>query len=134
MVSTVTLLVEYFIALQASWIVLVRPQAGLRVALLPAGFLLVLIVAAALARLGQGGNRMVAPNEKPSAPSNVAVGDRTLDRYWKLGLFYFNRNDSAVIVEKRWGLGYGLNFARPTAWIIVMLVMLGVLIPILAHH
>ena len=67
-------------------------------------------------------------------PSNVAVGDRTLDRYWKLGLFYFNGNDSAVIVEKRWGLGYRLNFARPTAWIIVMLVMLGVLIPILAHH
>jgi uncharacterized membrane protein len=134
MVSILLLLVEYFIALQAAWIVLVRPQAGLRVALLPAGFLLVLIAAAAIARLGQGGNRMAAPNEKPSARSNVAVGDRTLDRYWKLGLFYFNRNDSAVIVEKRWGLGYGLNFARPTAWIIVMLVMLGVLIPILAHH
>jgi len=115
-------------------LLLVRRQPGLRVALLPAGFLLVLIAAAALARLGQGGNRMVAPNEKPSATSNVAVGDRTLDRYWKLGLFYFNRDDSAVIVEKRFGLGYSLNFARPTAWIIVMLVMLGVLIPILAHH
>ena len=134
MLCAVLLLVEYFMALQASWIVLVRRQPGLRVALLPAGFLLVLIAAAALARLGQGGNRMVAPNEKPSATSNVAVGDRTLDRYWKLGLFYFNRDDSAVIVEKRFGLGYSLNFARPTAWIIVMLVMLGVLIPILAHR
>jgi uncharacterized membrane protein len=134
MVSTVTLLVEYFIALQASWIVLVRRQAGLTVALLPAAFLLVLIAVAALARLGQGGNRMVAPNEKPAATSNVPVGDRTPDRYWKLGLFYFNREDSAVIVEKRFGLGYSLNFARPTAWIIVMLVMLGALIPILAHH
>ena len=77
---------------------------------------------------------MVAPNEKPAATSNVPVGDRTPDRYWKLGLFYFNRDDSAVIVEKRFGLGYSLNFARPTAWIIVMLVMLGVLIPILAHR
>jgi uncharacterized membrane protein len=63
----------------------------------------------------------------------VPVGDRTLDRYWKLGVFYFNRDDSAVLVEKRFGLGYSLNFARPTAWFILLLVPLGPLIPIVAH-
>jgi uncharacterized membrane protein len=38
-----------------------------------------------------------------------------------------------VLVEKRFGLGYSLNFARPTAWIILLLVLMGPLIPIVAH-
>jgi uncharacterized membrane protein len=63
----------------------------------------------------------------------VPVGDRTPDRYWKLGVFYFNRDDSALLVEKRFGLGYSLNFARLTAWIILLFVLMGPLIPIVAH-
>ena len=63
----------------------------------------------------------------------MPVGDRTPDRYWKLGIFYFNRDDPAVLVEKRFGLGYSLNFARPTAWIIVSLVLMGPLVTILVH-
>jgi Family of unknown function (DUF5808) len=61
--------------------------------------------------------------------SPVPVGDR----YWKMGIFYFNREDSAVLVEKRFGLGYTLNFARPAAWVIVLLILMGPLAPILAH-
>jgi len=38
-----------------------------------------------------------------------------------------------ALVEKRFGLGYSLNFARPTAWIILLLVLMGPLIPIVAH-
>jgi uncharacterized membrane protein len=44
-----------------------------------------------------------------------------------------NRDDSAVFVEKRFGLGYSLNFARPPAWIILLLILLAPLVPILAH-
>ena len=65
--------------------------------------------------------------------SPVPVGDRTADRYWKMGIFYFNREDSAVLVEKRFGLGYTLNFARPAAWVIVLLILMGPQVPILAH-
>jgi len=61
------------------------------------------------------------------------VGDRTPDRYWKLGVFYFNPDDSAIIVEKRFGLGYSLNFARPTTWGIMALLLIAPLMVILAH-
>ncbi|MGH8288642.1 MAG: DUF5808 domain-containing protein [Steroidobacteraceae bacterium] len=45
-----------------------------------------------------------------------ALGDRTDDRYWFLGVFHFNRNDPAALIEKRFGIGYTLNFARPRSW------------------
>lgn len=52
-------------------------------------------------------------------PGEPAQGDRSPDSTWKLGLIYFNPQDSAVWVEKRFGVGYTLNFARPTAWLLV---------------
>ena len=76
---------------------------------------------------------MPARDELRIPNSSVPVGDRTLDRYWKLGVFYFNQDDSAVLVEKRFGLGYSLNFARPAAWFILLLGLMGPLIPIVAH-
>jgi uncharacterized membrane protein len=87
----------------------------------------------ALARLGQGGSRMATADGSRLTSSTVPIGDRTPDRYWKLGILYFNRDDPAVLVEKRFGLGYSLNFARPIAWMIVLLALIGPLVPILAH-
>ena len=40
-------------------------------------------------------------------------------RHWKAGVFYFNPADPRVQIEKRFGLGYTLNMARPTSWFIV---------------
>lgn len=37
------------------------------------------------------------------------------DRSCKLGVFYFNRDDSSVVVDKRFGIGYTMNFAQPLA-------------------
>ena len=93
-------------------------------------FLLVLVVVVVLARLGQGGSRMQTTNE-PSGAAAAPIGDRTPDRFWRLGILYFNRDDPAVLVEKRFGLGYTLNFARPTTWIILLLVLLGALVPLI---
>jgi uncharacterized membrane protein len=45
-------------------------------------------------------------------------GDGTPDSSWKLGLFYYNPDDAALFVEKRVGIGYTINYARPSAWII----------------
>jgi uncharacterized membrane protein len=131
--SVILLVIEYFITLQASWIMWVPRGDPTIVALLPLFLVFVLVAIVMLARLGQGGSRMPATDEPRIPNSPVPVGDRTLDCYWKLGVFYFNRDDSAVLVEKRFGLGYSLNFARPTAWIILLLVLMGPLIPIVAH-
>lgn len=46
-------------------------------------------------------------------------GDRSPDECWKLGLVYFNPDDPTLWVEKRFGVGYTVNFARPSAWILV---------------
>jgi len=51
------------------------------------------------------------------------VGDRTDDRYWRWGLFYFNRDDPSILVERRFGLGYSFNFAHPFAWAVVALIV-----------
>jgi hypothetical protein len=43
--------------------------------------------------------------------------------HWKLGIFYFCRQDHRIIVPKRIrGLGWTINFARPAAyaWIVFL--------------
>jgi hypothetical protein len=52
------------------------------------------------------------------------TADTTPDECWKLGQFYFNPRDSAYMVERRFGLGYSPNFARPSAWIAAALPLL----------
>jgi uncharacterized membrane protein len=71
----------------------------------------------ALARLGQGGTRRAAPAPRDGAP----VGDRTADARWKWGLFYADADDPALFVEKRFGIGYTLNFGNRWSWVIVAL-------------
>lgn len=49
--------------------------------------------------------------KKPSGP---ILND---DTKWVLGMLYYNRSDPSIFVEKRMGIGYTINFARPAAWI-----------------
>jgi uncharacterized membrane protein len=57
--------------------------------------------------------------------ANDLRGDATLDDNWYGGMFYFNREDPAIVVEKRFGFGYTLNMGNPVAWAITgMLVAL----------
>lgn len=44
------------------------------------------------------------------------------DAKWVLGMFYFNPSDPSLFVEKRSGIGYTINFARPAAWAILFLI------------
>jgi uncharacterized membrane protein len=74
-------------------------------------------------RTGQGGARL--PNASP--------GDRLADRYWRLGVLYVNREDPALIVERRYGFGWTLNFGNPLSWLVVAalaaIAVVSVLIP-----
>jgi uncharacterized membrane protein len=82
-----------------------------------------LVVAVVLMRLGQGGSRRAAA--AGDAPESVRpVGDRTADRYWKAGLFYVNPDDPALFIEKRFGIGYTINFGRAASWLIIVAVAL----------
>jgi uncharacterized membrane protein len=69
---------------------------------------LVLVAAISFWLLRRGGLILSSPSTEPY--------DSTPDSGWHAGIFYFNKADAAVIVPKRFGLGWTLNFARPTAW------------------
>lgn len=49
-------------------------------------------------------------------PAERVLGDLTDDRFWKAGLVYYNPGDPTIFIEKRFGIGYTLNFARPASW------------------
>ncbi len=79
-------------------------------------------------RAGQGGWRWAAAGEGGETGADAApVGDRTPDECWKLGVFYFNREDPALFVEKRFGVGWTVNFANPRALLVVGAVLLFIL-------
>jgi len=44
--------------------------------------------------------------------------------HWKFGVFYANRDDAALFVPKRFGIGYTLNFGHVAAWFIMALTLL----------
>lgn len=72
---------------------------------------------------GQGGSRV-----KIQTGVNGEKINRDDDRYWKLGIFYFNPNDPALFLEKRFGSGWTVNFARPLAWVFLFLPIVIVII------
>lgn len=64
----------------------------------------------------------------------VASQNSTDGRFWKAGLFYFNPGDSALMVPKRQGFGYTLNFGRPVCWVIFALILLlPLILPLFLH-
>ena len=75
------------------------------------------------------------PQELMPAEGEPTVGDRTEDCYWKAGVFYVNPNDPALLVEKRFGIGYTLNFGHWIAWLIMAAMLaLPLAAMLLAHH
>lgn len=80
---------------------------------LTAGFVVAVVVV--LVRMGQGGERLDARGGAAGRP----VGDRTLDQYWRWGIFYVNRDDPALFIEKRFGIGYTINLGNPRAWLLL---------------
>jgi uncharacterized membrane protein len=140
--SVILLVAEYLIAAQCTWIVLMPhhrnlargSNAGIVVAEFAGLLILTLAAVLVLARMGQGGSRLATSNDAPGCGHAEPVGDRTEDRYWKLGVVYFNRDDAAVVVERRFGLGYTLNFARVETWVMVTLLLVGSVIPVLGSR
>ncbi|MBS4172811.1 DUF5808 domain-containing protein [Bacillus sp. FJAT-49736] len=59
-------------------------------------------------------------DKSPEFQSVAGVADLEEDEeYWKGGLFYFNKNDPSIFVEKRFGVGWSINFAHPIGYVII---------------
>ncbi|WP_286230874.1 DUF1648 domain-containing protein [Neobacillus mesonae] len=77
---------------------------------------------------GQGGSRI----SRKAVNDDGKVIDRDDDRYWKLGVFYFNPKDPAIFLEKRFGIGWTNNWAHPLSWVfIIVVILLAVGLPML---
>jgi uncharacterized membrane protein len=72
---------------------------------------------------GQGGARL--EGDTHDAPLGGGLAD---DRKWVAGLFYVDRDDPSIMVEKRFGIGYTLNYGNRIALTMVATVLtLGIL-------
>jgi uncharacterized membrane protein len=66
-------------------------------------------------------------------------GPRPSDEEWKGGVFYSNPRDRSLLVPKRYGIGYTLNFGNPWAWALLALILIVAAAPLVltmrfAHH
>lgn len=76
---------------------------------------MVLVAAIAVTVIyGQNGSRLLRRMEEPES---MLVDD---DRYWKLGIFYWNRDDASLFIPERFGVGWTVNLGRPAAWGIIV--------------
>jgi uncharacterized membrane protein len=61
-------------------------------------------------KTGQGGSRVRIQNREGKLNNLI---DRDDDKYWKLGnIIYINKDDPSLFVEKRFGIGWTMNFGR----------------------
>jgi uncharacterized membrane protein len=72
-------------------------------------------------RYGQGGARL--ERGAGHAPLTDGLADNSR---WVLGAFYVNRDDPSVFVEKRFGIGYTINFGNPKAVALLVLFLVAV--------
>ncbi|QUG39974.1 DUF1648 domain-containing protein [Psychrobacillus sp. INOP01] len=86
---------------------------------LPLSFLLLTLAVVGIytIKVGQSGSRLKVEKNSPTIENKIAVDE---DKYWKGGLFYMNKNDPSIMVEKRFGVGWTLNFAHPISWIVLL--------------
>ncbi|MGC8771006.1 MAG: DUF1648 domain-containing protein [Brevinematia bacterium] len=119
-------MLSMFLLMQVSFIVQFSPQILTGIILGITGIVVLASICIAV-RIGQGGSRIKLVKEKDK---NIILRDD--DKYWKLGIFYFNTDDPAVFVEKRFGIGWTSNWARPLSWVLLigLLVLMGVIIAI----
>ncbi|WP_077914541.1 DUF1648 domain-containing protein [Listeria grandensis] len=119
-----TLLILLFMVIQMSFIFAISQIAimtmTIAVLVIIFGGLIFLMV-----RVGQGGSRLKLKEDDDASARPV----RDDDAYWKMGVFYVNRHDPAVFVEKRFGVGWTINMARPAAWL-TFIAMIGIIVVI----
>jgi len=73
-------------------------------------------------RYGQGGARL--EQAAGAAPLTNGLADNS---HWVLGMFYVNRDDPSIMVERRFGFGYTVNLGNPRAVLLLGVFLAAVL-------
>lgn len=85
----------------------------------------VIIICAVLPNLavllvyGQAGSRLL---RRMTASSALDYDDER----WRLGVFYVNREDPSIVVPRRFGVGWAMNWGNPRSWGLVALLVAAV--------
>jgi uncharacterized membrane protein len=96
----------------------------------------VLVMAVVIGNVVRGRAQLRPANVRdPQNPRPDAVDD---DAHWKGGLFYVNRDDPALMVPRRFGLGWTVNLGRPggiaiTVALLLVIAALVTTVLVLAH-
>lgn len=121
------ILTEYFIPFPAGFAFFLTSTTAVNVW----GLVLVMVIivlSVAILRAGQGGARTAV------ASGATPVGDRTPDDCWKWGVFYVNPADPSILIEKRFGVGYTVNFGNPRSWLVLALVLVPLVVGLVFFH
>jgi uncharacterized membrane protein len=117
MIFVNTIIVLIYTNIDMTYLGILNPDADMML-VINAFFTLAILVSAVYLAVstGQGGSR-IKLNDDKKEPGTYA--DRNDDRYWKWGMIYFNPKDPAIFIEKRFGVGWTINFGRPGAYIAI---------------
>lgn len=80
-------------------------------------------------KYGQAGEKLKLGDDDEG--SEVFYTDAEEDKNWKLGVFYYNKEDPSVFVEKRFGIGSTMNMARWQTWAVIGALLLFILISLI---
>jgi uncharacterized membrane protein len=111
------ILLFVFLAMQLNFIGVVPQSLVVWAPLALSGVIVVVVVVLAI-KTGQSGSRI-----RLGKTTDGKVIDRNDDKFWRWGLFYVNKQDTAMFVEKRFGVGFTINFGRPAAVAIFVVVI-----------
>ncbi len=88
-------------------------------------FLLLIFVIIISIKTGQMGSNIKMNGEL--AGNNIS-DNKNDDSLWKAGVIYYNKNDSRIMVPKRFGVGYTVNFGNTAGKLILILPIAAVII------
>lgn len=75
-------------------------------------------------KTGQSGNR-IKVEEAEEASDNII--DREDDQFWKWGMIYYNPQDPSLFIEKRFGIGWTINFGRPFGMAFIFITIIAIM-------
>ncbi|AOV07264.1 DUF1648 domain-containing protein [Sporosarcina ureilytica] len=95
---------------------------------LPIAFIIIIfgMTAVYAFKVGQGGARLDVQITEEEVEGITNFDD---DQYWKLGVIYVNKDDPSIFIEKRFGVGWTVNFGNPISYLIFfgpLLLILGI--------
>lgn len=127
-IVTGIMMILLFSVMQISFFIPIKPEILFVITM--GSTLLIILGALYLSfTLGQGGSRV-----KTGFNKNGGEIDRDNDEYWKLGQFYFNPDDPAVFIEKRFGIGWTINFGNKRGWIYIGILIIFIIGSLLAER